>query len=74
MLPIQQAESYESIETRIQADIEVLEQRGEDKPNLSAAAREFNLSPHRLRARWVRRSQHPGSDQGVTLVTLARVA
>jgi hypothetical protein len=42
-----------SIETRIQADIEVLELRGEDKPNLSTAAREFNLSPHRLRARYI---------------------
>jgi hypothetical protein len=45
-------ESYESIETRIQEAIDVLQERDEEKPNLSAAAREFEVPMQRLRARW----------------------
>jgi hypothetical protein len=52
MLPIHQAESHASIQTRIQAAIDVFRQRDEDKPNLAAAAREFNLPPQLLRTRW----------------------
>jgi len=45
-------ESYGSVESRIQEAIAVLLQKGEENPNLAAAAREFNLPPQRLRARW----------------------
>ena len=45
-------ESYGSVESRIQEAIAVLWQKGEQNPNLAAAAREFNLPPQRLRARW----------------------
>jgi hypothetical protein len=47
-----EAESYGSLEVRIQEAINVLQERGEEKPNLAAAAREFELPPQRLRARW----------------------
>jgi hypothetical protein len=47
-----EVESYRSIEARIQEAIDVLEERGEEKPNLAAAAREFEVPPQRLRARW----------------------
>jgi hypothetical protein len=43
-----EVELYKSIETRIQEAIDVLEERGEEKPNLAAAAREFELPPQRL--------------------------
>jgi hypothetical protein len=46
-----EVEFYKSIETRIQKAIDILEERGEEKPNLAAAAREFELPPQRLRAR-----------------------
>ncbi|KAA8911523.1 hypothetical protein FN846DRAFT_412563 [Sphaerosporella brunnea] len=52
MPSIEPKESYESVETRIQAAIEVLRARGEENPNIAAAAREFKLPPQRLRARW----------------------
>jgi hypothetical protein len=45
-------ESYESIEARIQEAIDDLEKRDEEKPNLAAAAREFEVPITRLRARW----------------------
>jgi hypothetical protein len=38
-----EVEFYKSIETRIQEAIDILEERGEEKPNLAAAAREFEL-------------------------------
>jgi hypothetical protein len=47
-----EAESYGSLEVRIQEAINILQERGEEKPNLAAAAREFELPPQRLRARW----------------------
>jgi hypothetical protein len=40
-----EVELYKSIETRIQEAIDVLEERGKEKPNLAAAAREFELPP-----------------------------
>ena len=46
-------ETYESIERRIQTTITILVERGVDNPNMSAAAREFNLPMTRLRARWL---------------------
>ena len=48
-------ESYASIESQIQEALAELLQRGEEKPDLGAAAREFNLPPQCLRARWNRR-------------------
>ena len=45
-------ESYGSVECRIQEAIVVLLQKGEENPNLAAAAREFNLPPQSVRARW----------------------
>jgi hypothetical protein len=47
-----EVESYESIEARIQEAIDDLEKRDEEKPNLAAVAREFEVPPQRLRARW----------------------
>jgi hypothetical protein len=47
-----EVESYESIEARIQEAIDDLEKRDEEKPNLAAAAREFEIPITRLRARW----------------------
>ena len=44
--------AYESVETRIQEAITVLKKRGEDNPNIAAAAREFNLPRRRLSRRW----------------------
>ena len=41
-------ETYESVETRIQEAITILKIRGEDNPNIAAAAREFNLLRKRL--------------------------
>jgi hypothetical protein len=43
-----EVESYGSLEARIQGAINVLQERGEEKPNLTAAAREFELPPQRL--------------------------
>ena len=45
-------ETYESVETRIQKAITILEKKGDDNPNITAAAREFNIPMQRLRARW----------------------
>ena len=45
-------ESYASTESQIQVALAELLQRGEEKPDLAAAAWEFNLPPQRLRARW----------------------
>ena len=45
------SEFYHVIESRITQDIDILLQRG-GKPNISAAAREFNVPEQRFRARW----------------------
>ena len=46
------AEPYEVIESRIQQVIDILSDRGEDNPNIAAAAREFRVPVRRLRVRW----------------------
>ncbi|KAA8909971.1 hypothetical protein FN846DRAFT_905340 [Sphaerosporella brunnea] len=64
---MQQAESYKSVETRIQAAIEVLRKR--DVVNIAATAREFNLPEQRLRARWngrLAKSDLPGPNKRLT--------
>ena len=43
-------ESYESVEIRIQTAITSLVKRGDDNPNIAAAAREFSLPMQRLRS------------------------
>jgi hypothetical protein len=45
------SEPYHVIESRITQGIDILLQRG-GKPNISAAAREFNVPEQRFRARW----------------------
>jgi len=46
-------ESYSSVESRIKEAITELLQRADDEnPDLAAAARDFDLPPQRLRARW----------------------
>ena len=45
------AELYHVTENRITQGIDILLRRG-GKPNIAAAAREFNVPEQRLRARW----------------------
>jgi hypothetical protein len=69
MQPIQ---SYQSIETRIQAAIDAIDaisERGDVIPNITAVASEFNVPPQRLRARWLgrqSRSDRPATNRTLT--------
>jgi hypothetical protein len=50
--PSQRKEPYADVEARIQSVITFLHTTGEDAPNLSALAKQYELPYYRLRARW----------------------
>ena len=59
-------EPYEVTESWIQKVIDILSDRGEDNPNITAAARGFRVPVQRLRARWVgqqSKQERPGTNK-----------